>query len=83
MSFTKTAATTALVAAVAFSGAMMTTAAHAHGKKHFFHLHHFHHRLHSPIIVIGTPIHGCKHWLNHYYATGKKVFLKKYYACKY
>lgn len=80
MSFTKTAVATALVVAAAFSGSM--TAANAHGKKHF-HPHHFHHRFHSPVIIIGTPAYSCNHWLKHYHATGKKVFLKKYYACKY
>lgn len=82
MSFTKTAAVAALVVAAAFSTSM--TSASAHGKKHF-HLHHFHHhhQFYSPVIVIGSPHYGCKHWLKHYKATGKKVFLKKYYACKY
>ncbi len=79
MSFTKTAVVSALVVAAAFSSTM--TAANA-GKKHFHH-HHFHHRSYSPVIVIGPPAYSCKHWLKHYHKTGKKVFLKKYYACKY
>lgn len=79
MSFTK-AAVSALVVAAAVTGSV--TAASAHGKKHVHH-HHFHHRFHGPVIVIGQPHYSCKHWLRHYHKTGKKIFLKKYYACKY
>ncbi|WBT36621.1 hypothetical protein [Hyphomicrobium sp. DMF-1] len=80
MSFTKNAAVAALVVASALTSTM--TAANAHGKKHWG-FHHHHRYYGGPVIVIGTPDYGCRHWLKRYHATGKKFFLKKYYACKY
>lgn len=77
MTFTKTAAVAALVAAAALGSSM--TAANAHGKKHN---HLFGHHHHHGLIVIGQPDY-CKHWLRKYKRTGYDYFLDRYYACKY
>jgi hypothetical protein len=76
MTFTKTAAVAALVAAAALGTSM--TAANAHGKKHNHLFGHHHHGL----IVIGQTDY-CKHWLRKFKKTGNDYFLDRYYACKY
>lgn len=77
MTFKKTAAIAACVAAAALGTGM--TAANAHGKKH----HHLFHGQSHGLIVLGSPDYGCKHWLRKYKKTGNPFFLDRYYACKY
>jgi hypothetical protein len=85
MSFMKTAAVAALVAAAGLGASM--TAANAHGKKHLGFKPHFHNYGYGSggAIVIGSPGYGysCKHWLKKYKWTGNPYFLNRYYACVY
>lgn len=81
MSYLKTAAVAALVAAGALGVGM--TAANAGGKHHNGkHFHGFHRH---GTIVIGTPGYGygCNYWLRKYKRTGNPFFLNRYYACVY
>lgn len=84
MTFMKSAAVAAIVAAAALGSGM--TAASAHGKK--LHLHGFgHHHHHKPhfhsggLIILSTTISPCQKWWNRYVRTGHKPFLYRYHAC--
>jgi hypothetical protein len=89
MSYLKTAAVAAIVAAGVLGAGM--TAANAGGKhhngKHYSGKHysgkHHHHGLHRRGFVIGTPGYGysCNYWLRKYKRTGNPFFLNRYYAC--
>ena len=91
MSYLKSAAVAALIAASALGAGM--TAANAGGKhhngkhfngKHFNGKHHHgQHRRGFSGFVIGTPGYGygCNHWLRKYKRTGNPFFLNRYYAC--
>jgi hypothetical protein len=86
MSYLKTAAVAALVAASAIGVSM--TSANAGGKhhngKHFSGKHHHGFHRHGGF-VIGTPGYGygCNYWLRKYKRTGNPFFLNRYYACVY
>jgi hypothetical protein len=78
MTFMRSAALAAIVAAAALGTGL--TAANAHGKKH----HHPHHLFHSHshgLIVLGTSVDPCIKWYHRYLRTGHKAFLYRYHAC--
>jgi hypothetical protein len=88
MTFMKSAAVAAIVAAAALGASL--TAANAHGKKlhlHGFGSHHNHHHFHKPrfrsggLIILSTSVSPCQKWWNRYVRTGHKAFLHRYRVC--
>jgi hypothetical protein len=85
LTFTKTAAIAAIVAAVALGTSM--TAANAHGKKHHHHGlgHHHHYKPHfhgtGGLIILSTSVSPCSKWLRRYKRSGYKPYLYRYHAC--
>lgn len=87
MTFIKTASAAAFVAVAALAtiGTPAEAGKKGWGKHHSHgHHHHFKHRRHfGPRIVIASPNYSCGRWLRRYELTGKKKFLRRYYACIY
>jgi UDP-N-acetylmuramyl pentapeptide synthase len=79
MTFMRSAALAAIMAAAALGTSL--TAANAHGKKHHHHPHHLFHSHSHGLIVLGTSVDPCIKWYHRYLRTGHKAFLYRYHAC--